>query len=70
MLKSFVSLGAKPSSFADYNIAHEMEFVEKHGGKYYAVYLNLKECGGDTWEECINKFGWKLGLWSKDIKLI
>ena len=51
MLKSFLSLNANPSSFDRYLIGKETAFVAKHCGKYPVIYLNFKDCKGDTWEE-------------------
>ena len=59
MLKSFLSLGAKPESFENYLIAKEVEFVKQHCGKYPVVYLDLKDCKGETWEEMYQNF-WTL----------
>jgi hypothetical protein len=32
-------------------IGSETGFVETHCGKYPVVYLNLKDCKGDIWED-------------------
>lgn len=51
MLKSFLSIGALPASFSRYLISKEVDFVKKHCGQYPVVYLDLKDCKGDNWEE-------------------
>jgi len=48
MLKSFLSIGALPTNFSRYLISKEVDFVEKHCGKYPVVYLDFKDCKGDT----------------------
>lgn len=51
MLKSFLSIGSSPTNFSRYLISKEVDFVKKHCGQYPVVYLDLKDCKGDTWEE-------------------
>ena len=51
MLKSFFSLGAQPDSFSHYLIGKETDIVKQHCGKYPVVYLNLKDCKGDSWQD-------------------
>ncbi len=51
MLKSFLSIGASSESFSRYLISKKVDFVNKHCGQYPVVYLDLKDCKGDTWEE-------------------
>ena len=51
MLCAFYSIGAEPSMFEGLAISKEKEFVEQHCGKYPVVFLDLKDCKGDSWEE-------------------
>ena len=51
MLKSFLSLGSQPSSFSRYLISNDTDFVSNHCGKYPVIYLNLKDCKGETWDQ-------------------
>ena len=51
MLKSFLSLGAQSSSFSRYLISKETTFVAKHCGQYPVIYLNFKDCKGETWDQ-------------------
>lgn len=51
MLKSFFSIGAVSSDFDRFFIANEKEFVINHCGQYPVIFLDLKDCKGETWEK-------------------
>ena len=51
MLKSFLSIGAVSTNFNRFLISNETEFVVKHCGQYPVVFLDLKDCKGNTWQE-------------------
>ena len=51
MLKSFLSIGAVSSHFERFLISNDKEFVDEHCGQYPVVFVDLKDCKGDTWEE-------------------
>jgi Predicted AAA-ATPase len=44
MLQSFFSIGAEAKKFGNYVIGKEIEFVEKHCGKYPVVLLKYDRC--------------------------
>ncbi len=49
----------KPESkglFADFKIAQEKEFCEKHQNKYPVINISLKSIKETDWEKCLNKF--------------
>jgi hypothetical protein len=51
MLKSFLSFGANPDRFNRFSICTHQDFVRSHCGKHPVVYLDLKNCRGETWNE-------------------
>jgi hypothetical protein len=59
MLKSFLSFGAVSSDFDRFLIANDKEFVSKHCGQYPVVFLDLKDCKGETWSGMYQK------LWNR-----
>ena len=73
MLKSFLSIGPAPSDFDRFLIANEKEFVSKHCGQYPVVFLDLKDCKGETWKEMYKAAWRRIGIMvlrhSEDISL-
>jgi hypothetical protein len=73
MLKSFLSFGAVSSDFDRFLIANDKEFVSKHCGQYPVVFLDLKDCKGETWEEMYKAAWRRIGIMvirhSEDISL-
>jgi hypothetical protein len=59
MLKSFFSIGAISSDFDRFFIANEKEFVINHCGQYPVIFLDLKDCKGETGEK-MYQIIWKL----------
>ncbi len=58
MIENFFDI-QKPESkklFADFKIAREKEFCEKHQNKYPVVNISLKGIKEPDWEKCFNKF--------------
>ena len=51
MLKSFLSINASAESFDRFLISKDVDFVKKHCGQYPVVFLDLKDCKGENWEE-------------------
>ena len=51
MLKSFLSIGAQASDFERFDIGKNKTFMENHCGQYPVVYLDLKDCKGNSWEK-------------------
>ena len=61
MLKSFFSLKAQPRNFERFLIGKETEFIEEHCGQYPVVYMDMKEIGGDNWEQMLSHIWLRLG---------
>jgi hypothetical protein len=55
MLRSFFSFGAESQDFSEFLIGHETEFMDEHCGKYPVVMMNMKDIGGDNWEQMISR---------------
>ncbi len=58
MIEHFFDI-QKPESkklFADFKIAQEREFCEKHQNKYPVINISLKSIKEPNWEGCLNKF--------------
>ncbi len=58
MIEHFFDI-QKPESkklFADFKIAQEKDFCEKHQNKYPVINISLKSIKESDWDKCLNKF--------------
>ena len=54
LLKSFLEIGADKTKFDHLKVARDTRTM-KHFENYPVIYLNLKECKGDSWDEKISQ---------------
>lgn len=51
MLRSFLSVGADPRKFERFLIGKDNDFVSEHCGKYPVIFLDMKDCKGQDWND-------------------
>jgi Predicted AAA-ATPase/PD-(D/E)XK nuclease superfamily len=55
ILRSFFSFGAESQDFSEFLIGQETEFMKEHCGKYPVVMMNMKDIGGNSWENMFDE---------------